>query len=1195
MKLTHSLKSWFLSFFIIFSVSILVAQKQSQNNSLQIIPDINEESFVQNNMRLNKLTGVSIALYNPNYIVHPDTPERMAEQYLSDNYKLFKLSPDLSELKYLSTKETPGGYHVRFNQYKGSYPVINARINVTISRDNRVVFVVNGSKLGYELKKEADLQTINISSTQAVKLAKNYLGLKGSITFEKSETVVYYNKGTFRLTKLITIVPSEDLFGEWQIMVDAQTGEIFRVEDKACYFKPGTNLLLIDGSGYVFDPDPITHARTTYGSPGFLDNNDADSDSLTAHREIRTLKEITFDGSAYTLKGPWAEIRDFESPYTGLHTNTTSNFFFTRSDDNFEAVNTYFHIDNSMRWVNNSLGFTVVPYQYVGGVRFDPHGLSGSDNSHYIPSTGSIAYGDGGVDDAEDLGVVLHELCHGIHDWITDGGLSQVEGLSEGSCDYWATSYIRSTGFWTPAYPAYNWVFIWDGHNPFWAGRITNYTAHYPEGLTGTIHTDGQMWSSSLMSIYDLIGKIPTDTDFLEALSMTDGSSGQQDAANAFIAADQLIYGGSHLAQIIPVFADRGYIEGPITADFMADVTNGEAPLTVHFNDLSISQPNPITSWQWDFNNDGVIDATSQNPTWTYSDFGIFTVKLTVSDGTNFDFETKLDYITVTDPNQVTDTLFIDKFEGGLGNWTVTNNGGTCVWEIITPPYPNTYTLPAASSGGLLTADSDECGSGTTMNTTVTIIQIFDFSIYDVVTIEFDNDWYVIDAQDEAHVEISTNGGSTWFGVWDQIGNDIRNTHEVINISAMAAGESNVKIRVRTVQPGWDWWWVLDNFSVYGTYVQQTNTFQLSANVSNGWNMVSVPGTNPDGMGVDTWWVNRDPGANVFYYAGGYQSTSTTTPGIGYWMKHTGDQTYNTGDEWPAGGIQIVPHDPITAASGWNLFGGYENSVGTSGLTSNPPGLITGSVYKYSGGYQVAATLDPGYGYWVKLTGAGDIIIPEVLAKGKQQEDFFKSDWGKIVLTDATGINYILYAVKGEVDLDNYELPPAPPAGMFDIRFSSRRIAEDINSSVQGIDMQGVTYPLTVRAENMDMRLMDETGKMINLNLKKGEDVVISDATIQKLKVTGELIPDKYALEQNYPNPFNPSTVIEFSLPENVGNIKLTIYNVLGEKVAELVNTSLIAGKYSYQWNASKLAAGIYIYELRTDNFVSVKKMVLIK
>jgi hypothetical protein len=188
-----------------------------------------------------------------------------------------------------------------------------------------------------------------------------------------------------------------------------------------------------------------------------------------------------------------------------------------------------------------------------------------------------------------------------------------------------------------------------------------------------------------------------------------------------------------------------------------------------------------------------------------------------------------------------------------------------------------------------------------------------------------------------------------------------------------------------------------------------------------------------------------------------------------------------------------------------------------------------------------------------------------------------------------------LYAVKGQVDLSQYELPPAPPAGMFDIRYESGRIAEDINSSVKTIDMSGVTYPLTVRVEGMDIRIMDESGKMINTNLKSGEDIVISESTIQKLMVSGEPIPAEYSLEQNYPNPFNPSTVIEFSLPEDVANVKLSIYNALGEKVAELVNTSLQAGKYQYPWNANDVATGMYIYELRTDKFVSVKKMLLLK
>ena len=142
--------------------------------------------------------------------------------------------------------------------------------------------------------------------------------------------------------------------------------------------------------------------------------------------------------------------------------------------------------------------------------------------------------------------------------------------------------------------------------------------------------------------------------------------------------------------------------------------------------------------------------------------------------------------------------------------------------------------------------------------------------------------------------------------------------------------------------------------------------------------------------------------------------------------------------------------------------------------------------------------------------------------------------------------------------------------------------------------MRGVEYPIIVRVENLELKLQDETGKRINVNVKSGEEILISDASITKLMVTGEFIPTEYTLEQNYPNPFNPSTVIEFSLPEAV-HVALNIYNALGQKVTELVNANLEAGWYNYQWDASNFASGMYIYELRTEKFVSVKKMVLMK
>ncbi|KAB2845625.1 MAG: ammonia-forming cytochrome c nitrite reductase subunit c552 [Melioribacteraceae bacterium] len=89
-------------------------------------------------------------------------------------------------------------------------------------------------------------------------------------------------------------------------------------------------------------------------------------------------------------------------------------------------------------------------------------------------------------------------------------------------------------------------------------------------------------------------------------------------------------------------------------------------------------------------------------------------------------------------------------------------------------------------------------------------------------------------------------------------------------------------------------------------------------------------------------------------------------------------------------------------------------------------------------------------------------------------------------------------------------------------------------------------------------------------------------------------LPSDYSLSQNYPNPFNPSTTIRFAVPE-AGNVKVSVYDILGKEVEVLVNKDMNAGTFNVTWDASKYSSGIYFYKLQSSNFVSVKKMVLIK
>jgi hypothetical protein len=97
-----------------------------------------------------------------------------------------------------------------------------------------------------------------------------------------------------------------------------------------------------------------------------------------------------------------------------------------------------------------------------------------------------------------------------------------------------------------------------------------------------------------------------------------------------------------------------------------------------------------------------------------------------------------------------------------------------------------------------------------------------------------------------------------------------------------------------------------------------------------------------------------------------------------------------------------------------------------------------------------------------------------------------------------------------------------------------------------------------------------------------------------------QVIPTEFSISQNYPNPFNPSTKIEYSLPEE-SNVKITVFNILGEKVRDLVSIKMSAGTHSVNFTANDLVSGIYIYKVEAKtlsggrNFVAIKKMLLLK
>jgi subtilisin family serine protease len=109
-------------------------------------------------------------------------------------------------------------------------------------------------------------------------------------------------------------------------------------------------------------------------------------------------------------------------------------------------------------------------------------------------------------------------------------------------------------------------------------------------------------------------------------------------------------------------------------------------------------------------------------------------------------------------------------------------------------------------------------------------------------------------------------------------------------------------------------------------------------------------------------------------------------------------------------------------------------------------------------------------------------------------------------------------------------------------------------------------------------------------------DATGSMGTVLSVRQVSNALPKNFSLEQNYPNPFNPSTQIRYTLPQNFkGTVSLTVFDVLGKKVATLVNEQQTEGTFAASWNAASSASGVYFCILRAGSFFDVKKMILMK
>jgi hypothetical protein len=139
--------------------------------------------------------------------------------------------------------------------------------------------------------------------------------------------------------------------------------------------------------------------------------------------------------------------------------------------------------------------------------------------------------------------------------------------------------------------------------------------------------------------------------------------------------------------------------------------------------------------------------------------------------------------------------------------------------------------------------------------------------------------------------------------------------------------------------------------------------------------------------------------------------------------------------------------------------------------------------------------------------------------------------------------------------------------------------------NTNGIGNKEVKLKLEFKAE-------DFNAEINTLALK--DTVQIYKQTYEQISYNGEEAIKDYDLSQNYPNPFNPTTTIKYQVLED-GAVSLKIYDILGNEIRTLVNEQKTTGRYEVKFDANDLASGVYIYRMKVNDFVSSKKLIMLK
>lgn len=381
--------------------------------------------------------------------------------------------------------------------------------------------------------------------------------------------------------------------------------------------------------------------------------------------------------------------------------------------------------------------------------------------------------------------------------------------------------------------------------------------------------------------------------------------------------------------------------------------------------------------------------------------------------------------------------------------------------------------------------------------------------------------------------------------------------------------------------------------------------------IKRGWNFVSMP-VQPSDARSGIVFPNIASGKPIFFTQNQYFPTDTVRVGVGYFVKYGSNL-----DRTVAGTLVKEIHELTTTFSvrlyeGWNTVGGLSVTTSTDPQfmrfgplpgKSNP--VRVGEVYRYltSRGYEQASLIVPGYGYWVKISTDGyyRLRAPESAFPKPGVKDESYRALNRLTISDNDQKIGTLFFGQSNSVVNNaqFELPPAPAADMFDVRFNNNGFVSATQNvaAERTVSIQGVTYPivLSVDRADADYQVVDaNTGRLLG-NFQQGDAgaVTITDPTVKLVKLVG-VASSEMRLGEAYPNPVVSTLNFSFNV-KGEQSVAVKLYSQLGAEIGTLYQGAT-SGQQSVEFRTDGLPSGVYYYKMTTSSgFSQVRQVVISK